>query len=815
MATAKSPQDTDFSLDILGRYTCNGLDEAQRSADKDAFRPNGAPQTDAQPFNAIVIGGGSFGAIVAQHLLYVDETNNYRILVLDGGRLSLPEHYQNLPLQRRPTEMWGVPWDHNVEGGFPGLAYTLGGRSLFFGGWSPRLLDEEMPAPAWPPAVVGELKQTYFAQAARQIGTDSTNDFIDGPLHQALRQVLGTGIGASKVRHAIPLAQLPLHLANVGPNPSNLLKLEAPLAVHGRPPLPGFFPINKFSSVPLLIEASRVAQKRSGGDDVKKRLMVVPDVQVRRLVTAERNGKTVVTGVLVKQFGQEQTIPVPDDGVVIIALGTIESTRLALISFPNIPNSGLMGKNLLSHLRSNLTIRIPRNALPGVLPQALQSSALFVKGKVQHAPNDFSFFHLQITASGLDKPSTDSEAELFKKVPEVELIDALRQSNDDNVVITIRGIGGMDPHNPQSGIRLSGNMTDNLPRAFVEIKPTARDIALWDAMDEAADDVARVFANGKPYEVFEPPQGPAKKIHKLQSTDAPSSKLPFQVRRDKLGTTHHESGGLWMGTDPNSSVTDINSRFHGVENAYVAGPALFPTIGSPNPMLTGTAFAQRLGDHLKKPKPQPSSGFQLLFDGASTAAWKMSTIKNQPGRDDPGHFHVVKAGLESAPGTDLGLFYRSIDFDDFILRLEWLTWRQDDNSGIFLRFPDPVSVDFDNTAYVAVHKGYEVQIDALQRGASPPGQTVDTKFRGTGAIYNEPSQNLDESVVAHGPGQWNRFEIRVKGNLFTVLLNGVQRTAFTSTDPNRGKAEAGSRFVGLQTHTGRVLFRNIEIRKHP
>jgi len=258
-----------------------------------------------------------------------------------------------------------------------------------------------------------------------------------------------------------------------------------------------------------------------------------------------------------------------------------------------------------------------------------------------------------------------------------------------------------------------------------------------------------------------------------------------------------------------------NARFHFVENAYVAGPALFPTIGSPNPMLTGTALAQRLGDNLKRAKPQPSAGFKLLFDGTSTASWKMSTIKNQPGRDDPGRFHVVDAGLESAPGTDLGLFYTKIDFINYVLKIEWLTWRVDDNSGIFLRFPDPTTVDYDNTAFVGVDFGFEVQIDALARGSSPPGQNVDPKFRSTGAIYNIPTQTFDTNVAANGPGQWNQFEITVKDDRFTVMLNGVQKTDFTNPDWNRGKAEDGSRFIGLQTHTGRVLFRNLEIKKLP
>ena len=234
-------------------------------------------------------------------------------------------------------------------------------------------------------------------------------------------------------------------------------------------------------------------------------------------------------------------------------------------------------------------------------------------------------------------------------------------------------------------------------------------------------------------------------------------------------------------------------------------------------MLTGTALARRLGDFLKRPVPQPDPGFQLLFDGRSTAKWKMSTIANQPGRDDPGRFHLVDAGLESAPGTDLGLFYTGIDFVNYVLRLEWLAWRDDDNSGVFLRFPDPASPDinYDNRAFIGVDFGFEVQIDALGRGSPPPGQNVDKKFRTTGAIYNIPNQTLDESVVANSAGQWNSYEILVRDNRFTVFLNGKQKTDFLNADLTRGKADAGSRFIGLQTHTGRVLFRKIEIQGLP
>ena len=39
----------------------------------------------------------------------------------------------------------------------------------------------------------------------------------------------------------------------------------------------------------------------------------------------------------------------------------------------------------------------------------------------------------------------DSEAELFKKIPDIDTFDAHKNATDTHVVITIRGIGEMEP----------------------------------------------------------------------------------------------------------------------------------------------------------------------------------------------------------------------------------------------------------------------------------------------------------------------------------------------------------------------------------
>jgi hypothetical protein len=83
----------------------------------------------------------------------------------------------------------------------------------------------------------------------------------------------------------------------------------------------------------------------------------------------------------------------------------------------------------------------------------------------------------------------------------------------------------------------------------------------------------------------------------------------------------------------------------------------------------------------------------------------------------------------------------------------------------------------------------------------------------TGAIYNQANQTLTLQP-ARPVSQWTEFEIRVVGQDYTVFLNGQQVTKFTNTQPGRGlpSTTSAASFIGLQTHTGRVAFRNIRIK---
>jgi hypothetical protein len=487
------------------------------------------------------------------------------------------------------------------------------------------------------------------------------------------------------------------------------------------------------------------------------------------------------------------TVQVPPAGVVVIAQGTIESTRLVLASFPDVAAQGKAGRNLIAHLRSNLTIRIPRSSLPAELPRELQASALFVKGRHDHAGGGQGHFHLQVTAAGLGAKDADSEAEMWKKIPDIDHYDRFLHADDSHVVITLRGIGEMEPDNPASRVFLDPELDEfGVPRAHVTLAASARDKELWDVMDRAADDGALALAAGKPYEVLA--GGTWKPVAANQHA---SAVLPFANRRDGLGTTHHEAGTLRMGTGADA-VTDPDARIIGTVNAYVAGPALFPTVGSPNPMLTGIALGRRLARHLIPPKATLTGG--ALFDGATTEGWWMA---------GEGGFVPVGGVLRSVGGSDLGLLWHGRPAPaDFVLELEYRRWTDDANSGVFVRFPDPAGTGYNNPAYVPVHFGFEVQIDAL---GAPDGAAIHS----TGAIYNEPSQKRTP-VPDRGVGQWNQLTIQVHGQQYAVSLNGQKVTEFTNTNPGRGLPTSANRasYIGLQAYPGKTVdFRNIVLRE--
>jgi choline dehydrogenase-like flavoprotein len=67
-----------------------------------------------------------------------------------------------------------------------------------------------------------------------------------------------------------------------------------------------------------------------------------------------------------------------------------------------------------------------------------------------------------------------------------------------------------------------------------------------------------------------------------------------------LSGTAHQAGTCRFGTDPATSVLNLDCRAHEVDNLYVVDASFFPSIGAVNPTLTIIANALRVADRIKE-----------------------------------------------------------------------------------------------------------------------------------------------------------------------------------------------------------------------
>jgi choline dehydrogenase-like flavoprotein len=501
-----------------------------------------------------------------------------RVLLLDAGRFLVTEHVQNLarigldiPAPILPANdpgvaralVWGIPWRGNVE--FPGLAYCTGGKSIYWGGWSPRLTAGDLVH--WPASTAAYLT-AHYTDVESETGVVPGTDFIFGQLNDVIRARCIAAVAAT------PNIETGLGTSGVE---------DAPLAVQGSSPVSGLFSFDKYSSLPLLVEAIRDDVAGSGLNDAARRLFLVPLAHVVKL----HAGSGLVHTVEAEAGGRRRFLAVPSGCAIVLAASAVESTRLALQSFP----TPLMGRNLMAHVRSDFTVRIRRSALPPV-PGNVQTAALLVRGA---APT--GRFHLQVTSS---THRSGSDELLFRMIPDLDFLREQLINDDPNwITLTVRAIGEIHgdrvsgtPNPSGSWINLSPFESDEFgaPRAFVQLALAPADAQTWQGMDQAAVTLAQRMA-GSPGDIEYLYDGA------WRSQPFPLTRA-FPEWHRGLGTTYHESGTLWMGDAPGASVTDDLGRFHHVANAFACDQSLFPTVGSVNPVLTGLTLARRLAEHL-------------------------------------------------------------------------------------------------------------------------------------------------------------------------------------------------------------------------
>ncbi|NHC13182.1 3-keto-disaccharide hydrolase [Motilibacter deserti] len=241
------------------------------------------------------------------------------------------------------------------------------------------------------------------------------------------------------------------------------------------------------------------------------------------------------------------------------------------------------------------------------------------------------------------------------------------------------------------------------------------------------------------------------------------------------------------------------------------------TIAERNALVRAAAHSE-VGD---------SAGYTTILDGTpeSFAKWAYAG-RGGFNRNADGTV-TSRVGATGGFGT---LWYTGAQYADFSMRLQF----RDDapgttrgNSGVQVRFPAlsaPVpgcpttfnGAEQNNLSWIAVNCGHEIQInDSPEVGNNDP--------RKTGSVYGFKDNNLAQARPTE-KGVWNDLEIRVVGQHYTVIRNGVVINEYENVPgvPLQGRpldplsdARGLVGHVGLQAHGSApdvVSFRNVRVR---
>jgi len=195
---------------------------------------------------------------------------------------------------------------------------------------------------------------------------------------------------------------------------------------------------------------------------------------------------------------------------------------------------------------------------------------------------------------------------------------------------------------------------------------------------------------------------------------------------------------------------------------------------------------------------KPPEGFVPLFNGKDLTGWKVLNGKMDVWGADKDILFV--------DGRGGGWLMTEKEYGDFEVVLEFKMPKMG-NSGVALRAPlmgDPA------------YQGMEIQLldDENYKGLKP------TQY--TGSIYDvvAPSKQVTKPA-----GEWQKIHIIAKGRQITVELNGTKIVDANLDDyKDRAKADPDKKLaahpglvrtsghLGLQSHDGRVEFRNLFVK---
>ena len=186
--------------------------------------------------------------------------------------------------------------------------------------------------------------------------------------------------------------------------------------------------------------------------------------------------------------------------------------------------------------------------------------------------------------------------------------------------------------------------------------------------------------------------------------------------------------------------------------------------------------------------------FVPLFNGKTLDGW---VVENSDGAN-----FSVRADVIRVEGPQ-GWLRSANQYGDFTLRVEARFLGGDADSGVFVRAPGPASNIF-MRGWPA--NAYQVQVRDMSTNRTTNPLWIGNLYRHR-VPAGETTFDSEAALAAVRPtGQWQVFEIDVRGDRLSVTLNGSLITRASGLVNPRG-------YIGIQGETGAVEYRSIEVRE--
>jgi choline dehydrogenase-like flavoprotein len=508
-------------------------------------------------YDVIVIGSGAGGGTLVRHLA----PSGKRILLLERGDWlpREPENWQAADVFVDNRYVSPDTWYDGKGAGFqPQVHYFVGGATKLYGAALYRLRQEDFGelrhhdgvSPAWP--IGYDEMEPYYTLAEQRYqvhgarGEDPTEPPASAPYP------------FPAVVHEPRIQQLSDDLAAAGFQP-----FHAPCGVmrdDANPPFSTCVRCATCDGFPCLVHAKSDAEVLGVRPALSHpNVTLLTNAEAVRLETDSAG--TTVTGVEVRRDGATETFA---GDVVVVSCGAANSARLLLASANERHPAGLangseqVGRNYMFH-NSKAVLALSHEPNPTVFQKTLGLNDFYFRG-----PDvDYPLGNIQMVGKS-SAPMFRGEKPVETKLAPTWSLERIARHAVDFWLST------EDLPRPENRVTLGRDGNVALSYTPTNADPAGRLYAQLRSMLEQI---------GMHHHHLVP-------RHAYLKNDIP------------VAGCAHQAGTCRFGTDPATSVLDVNCRAHEVDNLYVVDTSFFPSIGAVNPALTAMANALRVGDRI-------------------------------------------------------------------------------------------------------------------------------------------------------------------------------------------------------------------------